>query len=275
MSDFDYIDAIALLGNYYKRKPYYDKEFESTARIFNGAWNRNNIAAVEAVLKDHDPHGLNEGKFNDFSSPQPEINKIKALLEDLKTQLILAGKPINPHGALSKCIDKIQTESKLVIINVYEVNKEIKSNNTVHAVKQTKSNEEFSYYDAITLLGKYSGNQPYYSKGYEYLSRLFSGAWNRKNVAAVETVLKDHDPYGLKEGKLDSFSNTQTEQSKIETLLTDLKNQIIKDGKEINPEGTLAKTINQIQTQSNTNVIDIDDLNAEIKNNEYSNKLAR
>lgn len=268
MSIFTYRNAIFLLGEYSKNKRYYVPGL--AARFFTGAWNRHNVDAVEAVLEIHNPY--REGKFNDYKNPLSEESKITLLLNDLKAQLMKSGAPINPHGALSMCIDKIQAGSKLSIINVYTLNKEIKSNNTSQEpVKVSHARAKgFTYISAIHLLGQYSGNQPYYAKGWEGAARFFSGAWIRNNVDAVEAVLNSHDPHGLHEGKFNDYKNPQSEEDKIEALLTDLKNQLITEGNEINPDGELAKIINRIQIQSNTNVIDIDDLNAEIKQNKFT-----
>jgi hypothetical protein len=264
--EFTYIDALKLLGNYSGNQPYYSKGTEPIVRFLKGAWNRKNIDAVEILLKSHDPYGLKEGKYS-LNDNLSEQEKIKNLLTDLKQQLLASKTLINTEGALARCIDTIQIKSKLVIINLHEVNKVIKTNNSKYQQnnKFNEKNPDFSYSDAIELLTQYSYNQPYYSKGAEPIVRFFKGAWNRKNIDAVQTVLKAHDPYGLIEGK--TFAHNISEEEKINDLLSDLKQELIQEGKEINPKGALAKSIEKIQHHITARTIDFDDLNAEIKNN--------
>lgn len=126
--DSNYLGAVLLLSDYYKAQncwfggpsnPY--SFFAKASRFFHGAWQRRNILAVSKVVAKHDPYGLGEGLENE---------NVNGLLNDLKTALLESRKNINSEGELSKRIDFIQNKCRVNVINIQELNQEIKSNST-------------------------------------------------------------------------------------------------------------------------------------------------
>lgn len=116
-----YQQAISMLGEYIGRVclPGNLSSGSRLIRFFTGAWNRTNVHPVDSLLKKHDPSGRDIGL---------KEGSVSQLLEDLKSNLLSEGKTINPKGTLAQCIQKIQKENDLNLIDINELNSMIESN---------------------------------------------------------------------------------------------------------------------------------------------------
>lgn len=127
----------------------------------------------------------------------------------------------------------------------------------------SKSNTPMTNYEiGISLLSDYCKNQPSHHWLIGSVHRFFTGHWDRHHTGAVEKLLKEHA--GNFDGK-----NKKT----IESLLDDLKTQLFEAGNNIKPEGSLGRRIEFIQSKTNVNIIDIDDLNEQIDWEKASRRL--
>jgi hypothetical protein len=212
-----------------------DDENEAFLRFKNGAWNRQHINPVTVILKEY--------AFKENSATAQEV------LSGLQKELLREAKELNPQGHLAKCIKKIQAETNNSLIDI---------NNLNWLIRKKKLKEELNegdgYWDALKILREYYGHQP--EENLAPFARFFKGAWNRKNIKAVATVVNMHQNIEI------ILSSTE---EGVYRLLSDLKKQLVQEGKEINPNGDLAKCIEEIQLKNDVKVINIQGLNLEIK----------
>ncbi len=126
--------------------------------------------------------------------------------------------------------------------------------------KYTKIFNEYNnpgdaYMGALRLLGDYYGHLIYWMKGNESTARFFKGAWNRSHIAAVKSVMDDHDKYGLYEGKSERDGGT------VEALLIGLQTKITESSVPLKPNGELALRIRYIQQVSRVNIFEFAEAN--------------
>jgi hypothetical protein len=207
---------------------------EAFLRFKNGAWNRQHLGPVLDVLVSY--------KYHEHPTAQE-------VLTDLQKKLLAEAKELNPQGQLAKCIEKIQYMANIEVININDLNQ---------AIRKKKYKEELGekdgYKDAIRILGEYYGHQR--QVNLTPIARFFKGAWNRNNIDPVKRAV-----YTYQKG----FSGN-TAANPVHELLNFLQTKLLEEGKEINPQGELAKRIEEIQLKNDVTVINIKELNAQIKN---------
>lgn len=131
-----------------------------------------------------------------------------------------------------------------------------------------------AYLGSVALFVDYYKNTSYYLSGstpygfFNVTKRILTGAWNRKNIVAVANVMRDHNPCGL----LEMGNNLKKKNKTLTQLLTDLNKELLSANKEINPNGELAKRIQYVQNRFNVQIINIQDLNNQIKSNQPKKK---
>jgi hypothetical protein len=109
----------------------------------------------------------------------------------------------------------------------------------------------------------------------EAFLRFKNGAWNRQHINPVTAALKKHASTFIYNGKEFVHAPPIIYDGKafIKDLLTDLQKELLEETKELNPQGHLAKCIEEIQAKTKTTVIDLNALNQTIRKKKLQKEL--